>query len=548
MKKGVTDYILKPINPEDFLHLIKTVLEKQNLVAEHSKLISENLEYFGILSVYQRCLKILSILDLDRLLAIILDSIMAETNAQGSVLWLASPENRNELKLSAARGVINISTEAEAISLSAHSNSDMIKAGKPFYEKSSDGGEVNENAFLVPMKVEDNILGLVKVSDKMDRERFEIKDMMIVKTIVGFASIAVRNALKVKEMECRGFKDPRTNTYHINYFTDYVTKEIRKAGRYQRTFSILCLKLENYNELKGEFKDSVLCDAIQGVINAALGVIRDADILAMARKDEYYILLPETDYFGSLMSIRRISKALKGKTFVSAAKKSAPLEIGMRSVSFPKDGVSLKNLLDNVRKRMEESRKSLYARHKLDEMAFWRIFDTLVGKGDEYPLSLIEGSAEIKGERKRFEDEEGLGRSVLFTPQMFSQVQEVIFGEMEMNADTRGILYMGAEDMEQSLAVLRRHSKVEGSATKVFLLGKKENKVWELPAVTPVLVSGDEIEKARFLIFLSVDYAYAVFLRERDDGMYYGIHTSDPIFVENIIAKLQENYHLQVQL
>ncbi len=502
----------------------------------------------GILSVQQKCLKMVSIMDLDSLLYVILDSIMAETNAQGSVLWLASHENRDELRLSAARGVINISTEVEAVSLSAHSNSDMIKGGKPFYEKSSDGGEVNENAFFVPLKVEDNILGLIKVSDKLDRERFEIKDMMIVKTIAGFASIAVRNALKVREMEYKGFKDPRTNTYHINYFTDYVTKEINKAGRYQRTFSILYLKIENYNELRGEFQDSALSDAIQGVINAALGVIRDADILAMARKDEYYILLPETDYFGSLMSIRKISKALKGKTFVSAAKKSTPLEIGMRSVSFPKDGVSLKNLLDNVGKRMEESRKSFYARHKLGEMAFWKIFDTLVGKGEDYPLSLIEGKAEIKGERKGFEDEEGFGRNVLFTPHMLFQIQEVIFSEIDMNSDTRGILYMGARNMEDSLALLRRHQKIAGSATKVFLLGEKADKGWELPAATPVFVAGDEIEKARFLIFLSVDYAYAMFLRVRDDGMYYGIHTSDPIFVENIIAKLQENYHLQVQL
>lgn len=548
MKKGVTDYILKPINPEDFLHLIKTILEKQNLLAEHSKLISENLEYFGILSVYQRCLRILSILDLDRLLAVILDSIMAETNAQGSVLWLSSNENRNELKLAAARGVVNLSTEVDSISISAHGSEDMIRTGKPFYEKSSDGRETNENAFFVSLKLDEKVLGLIKVSDKLDRDRFEVKDLMIVKTIAGFASIAVANAMKVREMEYKGFKDPKTNTYHINYFTDYVTKEINKAGRYQRTFSILYLKIENYEQLRGEFKDLVLNDAMQVIINAVLGVIRDADILAMARQDEYYILLPETDYFGSLMSIRRISKSLKGKAFVSDMKKSAAIEIGMRSVSFPKDGIGLKNLLGLVKKRMEEAKKSLYARHRLGEMDFWRIFDALVGNGDDYPLALLEGRSEVKGERREFEDDEGLDKCVLFTPQMLSQIQDVIFSEIEMNTDNRGILYLGARDMEHSLALLRRHPKVENSATKVFLLGEKADKGWEFPAVTPVFVTGDEIEKAQFLIFLSVDYAYAMFSRERDDGMYYGIHTSDPIFVENMIAKLQENYHLQVQL
>lgn len=547
MKKGVTDYVLKPINPDDFLHLIKTILEKQNLVAEHSKLISENLEYFGILSVYQRCLRILSILDMERLLDIILDSIMAETNAQGCVLWLFSPEDNNLLKLATARGVVNMSAEVDTINLPAHGQMGMIKAGKPFYDTVSGGKEANENVFFVPLRLEDKVLGLIKVSDKLDRERFEMRDLMIAKTIAGFSSIAVGNAWKVKEIEFKGFKDQKTNTYHINYFTDYAAKEIIKAGRYQRTFSILYLKIENYHELRGEFKDAVLNKAMQGVINAVLDVIRDADILAMSKGDEYFALLPETDYFGSLMTIRRINNVLKDKVFVSDLKKSCVMEIGLRSASFPKDGADLRALLDTVKRRAEESKRSLYTRHRLGDMGFWKVFDRLIGKEEDYPLSLIEGKASMKVEGG-FEDEEGMGKFILFPPQILSQVQEIILEEIEANTDSRGILYLGAKKMEPFLAPLRNHSKIEDSATKVFLIGEKGEGGWELPTLTPVFVSGEEVEKVRFLIFLSVDYAYALLCKERMDGMYYGIHTSDPIFVENMIAKLQENYHLQVQL
>jgi len=547
MKKGVADYILKPVNPDDFLHLIKTILEKQNLVAEHSKLISENMEYFGILSVYQRCLRILSILDMETLLDIILDSIMAETNAQSSVLWLFSPENDDLLKLATARGAVNISSEVDTLQISTHVQHGVIKAGKPFYDTVNAGEETHENAFFIPLKVEDRVLGLVKVSDKLDRDRFEVKDLMIAKTIAGFASIAVENAWKVKEIEFKGYKDPKTRTYHINYFADYVKKEILKAGRYQRTFSILCLKIENYNELKGGYKDSILKDAVQGVLNATLGILRDADILAMSKSDEYYALLPETDYFGSLMTIRRINNVLKDKAFVSDGKKSHAMEIGLRSASFPKDGGDLRILLEVVRRRTEETRKSLYTRGRLGEMDFWNIFERLVGKEDDYPLALIDGKASMKVERD-FEDDEGMGKFILFTPQVLSQILEVILGEIEANADSRGILYLGAKNMEQFLTYLGNHSKVEISATKIFLIGEKGDKGWELPNLTPVFVRGEEIEKVQFLIFLSVDYAYALLTRERGDGMHYGVHTSDPVFVENIIAKLQENYHLQVQL
>ena len=547
MKKGVTDYILKPVIPEDFLHLIKTIHEKQNLVAERSKLISENLEYFGILSVYQRCLRILSILDMETLLDIILDSIMAETNAQGSLIWLFSPVNDDVLKLATARGAVNISSEVDTLHLSTHGQLGMIKAGKPFYDRTNEGDAAYENAFFIPLKVEERVLGLVKVSDKLNRDRFEVRDLMIAKTIAGFASIAVENAWKVKEIEFEGFKDAKTKTYHISYFADYVTKEILKAGRYQRTFSILCLKIENYHKLRGDYKDAILKDAVQRVLNATIGVLRDADILAMSKNDEYYALLPETDYFGSLMTIRRIKNVLKDKAFVSDVNKSHAMEIVLLSASFPKDGDDLRTLLEVVRRRTEDTRKSLYTRDRLGEMGFWNIFERLVGKEDDYPLALIDGKVSMNVERD-FEDDEGMGKFILFTPQVLSQIQEVILGEIEANTDSRGILYLGAKNMEQFLTYLRNHSKVESSATKIFLIGEKGEKGWELPNLTPVFVRGEEIEKVQFLIFLSVDYAYALLTREREDGMHYGVHTSDPVFVENIIAKLQENYHLQVQL
>ena len=547
MKKGVTDYILKPVIPEDFLHLIKTIHEKQNLVAEHSKLITENLEYFGILSVYQRCLRILSILDMEMLLDVILDSIMAETNAQGSLLWLFSPVNDDVLKLATARGAVNISSEVDTLHLSTHGQLGMIKAGKPFYDRTNEGDAAYENAFFIPLKAEERVLGLVKVSDKLNRDRFEVRDLMIAKTIAGFASIAVENAWKVKEIEFEGFKDAKTKTYHISYFADYVTKEILKAGRYQRTFSILCLKIENYHKLRGDYKDAILKDAVQRVLNATIGVLRDADILAMSKNDEYYALLPETDYFGSLMTIRRIKNVLKDKAFVSDVNKSHAMEIVLLSASFPKDGDDLRTLLEVVRRRTEDTRKSLYTRDRLGEMDFWNIYERLVGKEDDYPLALIDGKVSMNVERD-FEDDEGMGKFILFTPQVLSQIQEVILGEIEANTDSRGILYLGAKNLEQFLTYLGNHSKVESSATKIFLIGEKGDKGWELPNLTPVFVRGEEIEKVQFLIFLSVDYAYALLTREREDGMHYGVHTSDPVFVENIIAKLQENYHLQVQL
>ena len=51
MKKGVSEYLLKPVDPEAFLLLINKVLFRQTLKSEHAKLIDENVDYFSILAL-----------------------------------------------------------------------------------------------------------------------------------------------------------------------------------------------------------------------------------------------------------------------------------------------------------------------------------------------------------------------------------------------------------------------------------------------------------------------------------------------------------------
>jgi hypothetical protein len=48
-------------------------------------------------------------------------------------------------------------------------------------------------------------------------------------------------------------------------------------------------------------------------------------------------------------------------------------------------------------------------------------------------------------------------------------------------------------------------------------------------------------------MYLNEDSAYAFFARRRGRELV-GFHTSDFYFVENMIAKLQEQYQLQVQI
>ena len=54
MKLGATDYILKPFDRDTIVGSLEVILERRRLREEHSRLMEENLEYMGVLSLYER--------------------------------------------------------------------------------------------------------------------------------------------------------------------------------------------------------------------------------------------------------------------------------------------------------------------------------------------------------------------------------------------------------------------------------------------------------------------------------------------------------------
>ena len=42
LKYGASDYLTKPVDPDELLLLIRNLIDRQNISAEHSRLVNEN--------------------------------------------------------------------------------------------------------------------------------------------------------------------------------------------------------------------------------------------------------------------------------------------------------------------------------------------------------------------------------------------------------------------------------------------------------------------------------------------------------------------------
>lgn len=526
MKAGCADFLTKPVDRAELTAVVERTLERARLKREHTALLSENMQFARSQALFRRCMGILATLDLERLQDVTLSVLARVTDAQGAALWLS--DEKGQLQLRAYRGIIERSVLPPRIDLKEGDLAGPVRAGNPFAAPGARPGE----AFYVPLVVDEEPVGLALLADRASG-RFGVDEHAAALAVADFAAIAVRNARRFQALERLGLRDRETAAYNLSYFVDYAGKEFYKARRYGRQFSLALLSIDNLEQMRKEVGRDLFRTATRDLVSAVARVVRDADILAKVSDNEYYVLLPETDYFGALMFLRRAVEEVRREESIRTMEQRVPVLLSMGAATFPKDGEDFDELLHWCRARTEEQRGSLVRRLHLSDLepgAFWELADVLLSEAARLPESSPSARRPADGD-------------------LFAAAQREAAREVARDPRARGLLYLGQPGAPDRAPLIGELPRAEGlwragdSPVRIFLLGPRGSaEAPEHPLVTPVFVDGDaNLNGHEFLLFLGENAAYG--LLQKPGGTLF--HTSDVPLVDLLVSKLQAAYDLQ---
>lgn len=527
MKAGCADFLAKPVEKEALLAVAERALARVQLRREHSQLLSENLAFVKSQALYRQSLGILATLDLEKLQDVALTVLERVTDAQGAALWIA--DEKGVLALRAWRGLVDRQRLAARIDPKDAAWAAPLAEGGPFPAAGAPPGE----AFHVPLVADGEPVGLALLADRA-KGRFGPDEQAAAQAVADFAAIAVKNARRFGALERVGLKERETGAYNLAYFVDYAGKEFYKARRYGRAFSLVVLSIDNVEQLRKEAGRELYRRAMRDLVAAVTRCARDADILAKVSESEYYMLLPETDFFGAHMFVRRAAEELRREESIRAIEERCPVLVSLGAAAFPKDGEDFDELLHWAKARVVEQRGSMLRRlhlADLDPAAFWELADLLLSDGARIPDT--SPSARQAADRE-----------------FFLAAQREAAREIARDPRARGVLYVGLRDGPAASPVPGllpggdAGARAGDGAVHVVLLGPRGGGEGapEHPLVTSVYLDGDaRIASHDFLLFLGEHAAYG--LLQRQGGPLF--HTSDVPLVDALIAKLQTLYDLQ---
>jgi diguanylate cyclase (GGDEF)-like protein len=513
MKLGATDYQLKPIDRTSLCRSLEGLLQRRRLREEHARLMAENLEYMGVLSLFERAMGLFSTLALEPLCERIVEALCLETRAQGGVFWVSRDDESGRLRLAAVRGLVRVDEEPEELA---------IEGPRPDFPALDGGavlaptrGRAGGIALYVPLRHAAHTVGVVRLTDRLDGREFGDRDRAAAQKFGEFAGQAVANALRFRALERRSFRDPATRAYTQAFFDDVARNEIQKANRFGRTFAVLKLVIDAGGPLNRGASESDLARRLEAVVNQIGRSLRSTDLLAVEGEGRFCVLLPETDALGAAVLKRRIRDGLEHGDVLTPLSAGPPVRALSASASFPADGTQLEALYGVLDARIDEERRSLVHSLALESQSFTGSVKALLEHRLSVPSALPE------------------------------QVMRFLLDEVSRRPRERGLLFLApgptlASTLRDGFEQLRGLEP----RTDVVLVADGMGEALAgapLTCVSPRRAG----TRAAFVVYYGEGPAYAM-LSDGDGGQAGVFHTDERVLVEHLAFQLQRDLGIPV--
>jgi diguanylate cyclase (GGDEF)-like protein len=383
MKVGADDYLLKPFDRETLVASIETILDRRRLMNERDRLLAENIEYMGERSLFERALGLFAQLSSDALSQRLLDGLVAESGAQGGVLWLASHGEGGPLRLSAAQGLVRADEERTAVgldelptALAGGARSVVTVWGEPA------GGHAS---LFMALRAGERVLGVVRLSDKLGGEDFDDTDRACAEKFARFAERALENAQRFESLERHSLQDPISGAYRYEYLEDLVRNEIERANRFGRTFGLVEIEISPVAAIRETLGEKAFETWWLELTAALRRTLRATDLMAVDDDFRLWVLLTESDTIGTVTFKRRTRLALEACEVMATLPESLEAELRIGVVTCPSDATRLESLDRVIGERVDQDGRTLTLTRRFDAMSLAECMSALLDEGSCEP-------------------------------------------------------------------------------------------------------------------------------------------------------------------
>ena len=279
-------------------------------------------------------------------------------------------DNKNFLRISAVKGLNKWLMESVKVRIGEGISGKVYAHGVPILidseEKLKEYVTIPKthyktfSAMSLPLKVTNEVIGVLNLSDKSSGEQFSEKDMMILNSFAVQASLLLKlsschtTSEQMKELSITDFL---TGLLNRRYFDIRLEDEYQRAKRYTSFFSLVIADIDDFklfNDSEGHLMGDYILKEISSIMTKTTRV---NDVLVRFGGEEFAIIMPQTskiEAFNVAERIRNNIKNLIQPTWKKFPRKYNSVSIGI--AMYPECGDPKENIIRWADKAMYKAK------------------------------------------------------------------------------------------------------------------------------------------------------------------------------------------------
>ena len=351
LKHGARDYLVKPVNPEEFIHSVAQCMQQR-------RLLDENQELKNMLGLFQASQAIAGCLDLARVHHLLIDALLREIGVSRALgLFLYD----NKLELEETKGVSTASGQALAAEILAR-----VPAEPPephhiqhvYLESASRTDGVSE-AYLIHIHSRSGYQGVIVI---LNDAGSQLPDISVCTKNILFlleqCAHAFENAETFSQAKDMLFIDDISGLYNHRYLDVALEREMKRVERYASHLAVLFIDIDSFkqvNDTHGHLVGSRVLAEFGALLKRS---VRDVDIVIRYGGDEYTVILVETPSAGARMVAERTRAQVEGHRFLANDGYNIRLTCSIGYACCPDDTASKDTLLEMADRAMYIGKES----------------------------------------------------------------------------------------------------------------------------------------------------------------------------------------------
>jgi diguanylate cyclase (GGDEF)-like protein len=355
LKAGARDYLVKPINHDEFKHTVALCIEQR-------RLLDENIELKALVNLYQVSQTIANCIDLERLNALILDNVAREVGVSRGI---ACFQEEDELLFKESRG---LGDDVARLLMDVILRHYPWQEGKPggfimlnnFLPTAEQRGGAEtidlKDALLLFIKSRSAFLGVVILFNDAAKPFPAEINYRNLGFLLDQSSLALENAHRYARAKELLNIDELTGLYNYRFLDIALEHEIRRTERFGSGFSVVFLDidlLKQINDTHGHLVGSKILKEMGVLLKRS---VREIDVLIRYGGDEFTIILVETSQEGTAAVSERIRRTVAENVFLANEGYNLRVTVSLGYACFPFDTKSKQELLEMADQAMYHSK------------------------------------------------------------------------------------------------------------------------------------------------------------------------------------------------